>query len=650
MQYYLNGFKPGDPTDFGASEDPTATPPIVDLPESVDVLIVGCGPAGLLLAAQLAAFPDIKTRIVERKSGPLMKGQADGISGRSLEIFKALGFVERVLKEAYFLEAITFWRHDADQPGNIVRATKKPDGRNVFSEFHHVVLNQARVHRFLLDVMRRSPARLVPDYCRRLLDLEIGGQTGNADPESSYPVRATIERIDTEYAGQIEVVNARYVVGCDGARSTVRQLLDLPMRGDTANKAWGVMDLLLVTDYPDIRIKSIIQSANEGNLLIIPREGGHLVRFYVEMDQLKESERVSHLKITVDQLISAAERILHPYTLEVKEVVWWSVYEIGQRLCDAFANISPDDVDSQPPNVFIVGDACHTHSPKAGLGMNVSMQDSFNLGWKLASVVRGHSSAEILNTYASERRAVAEELIAFDRNLATMFSEHEELSPLNNGDGPGPTELQQYMVMHDGYVSGTLTKYGSSRITDEPSNQALARGFEIGKRLHSSPVVRLADARPVQLAHVLEADGRWRIIVFANADDPTSPSSAISELADFLQNAAESPIRKYTPAGSDIDAVIEVLVVFQQGYREINIQEIPAFLSPAKGVYGLRDYEKTFCSDLENGDDIFDERNIDRGNGCIVVVRPDQHVANILPHGGSRELATFFDGFMIPQG
>jgi len=643
MQYYLNGFKPGDPTDFRATEEPPATPPLVGLPEAVDVLIVGCGPAGLVLAAQLAAFPDIRTRIVERKSGPLMMGQADGISGRSIEIFQSFGFADRVMKEAHFLEAITFWRHDADRPGNIVRATKKIDGRNVFSEFRHVVLNQARVHHFLLDVMQKSPAQLVPDYCRRLLDMEVD------EPASDYPVRVTIERTDPDHEGQNEVVAARYVVGCDGARSTVRQLLNLEMRGDSANKAWGVMDLLLVTDFPDIRNKSIIQSANEGNLLIIPREGGHLVRFYVEMDKLKESERVSSRNITVEKLISAAGRILHPYTVDVKEVVWWSVYEIGQRLCDSFANVSPEDADSGQPNVFIVGDACHTHSPKAGQGMNVSIHDSFNLGWKLASVIRGHSSPEILHTYAAERRAIAKELLAFDRELATMFSVQEVSASAENGDGLEATRLQQYMVKHDGYVSGTLTNYARSRIVAEPTHQALARGFEVGKRLHSSPVVRLADARPIHLGHVLEADGRWRIIAFSNPEKPTDRSSAICKLADFLENAAESPVRKYTPTGSDIDAVIELLVVLQQGYRDINIQELPAYLSPSKGGYGLRDYGKVFCPDLDKGKDIFEERGIERGDGGIVIVRPDQHVANILPLGGFTELATFFDGFMIPQ-
>ena len=157
-----------------------------------------------------------------------------------------------------------------------------------------------------------------------------------------------LERIDPAHEGQIETVKARYVVGCDGARSAVRQSIGRELRGDSANQAWGVMDVLAVTDFPDIRLKSLIQSANEGNILVIPREGGYLVRIYVELDKLDADERVASRNITIDHLIAAAQRILHPYTLEVKEVAWWSVYEIGQRLCDKFDDV-PDERDRDAP-------------------------------------------------------------------------------------------------------------------------------------------------------------------------------------------------------------------------------------------------------------------------------------------------------------
>jgi phenol 2-monooxygenase len=281
--------------------------------------------------------------------------------------------------------------------------------------------------------------------------------------------------------------------------------------------------------------------------------------------------------------------------------------------------------------------------------MNVSIHDSFNLGWKLASVVRGQCVPEILHTYSAERRTIAEELIAFDRELATMFS-----APVESASGPAgmaskSTQLQEYMVKHDGYVSGTLSRYGPSMICGDSAHQDLARGFEIGKRFHSAPVVRLADARPVHLGHVLEGDGRWRIVAFASGEDPAGEESGIRKLAAYLEDSGRSPLRKYTPAGADVDAVIELLTVFQQGYRELEFESLPALLWPAKGVYGLRDYEKTFCPDLDNGTDIFEQRGIDRQRGCMVVVRPDQHVANVLPLDGFAELAEFLDGIFIDR-
>ena len=130
----------------------------------------------------------------------------------------------------------------------------------------------------------------------------------------------------------------------------------------------------------------------------------------------------SSRNITSDDLIAKARRILHPYTLEVKEIAWWSVYEIGQRLTDKFDDVPAEEIAARLPRVFIAGDACHTHSPKAGQGMNVSMQDAFNLGWKLAAVLRQRSAPQLLHSYSAERHAVAKELIDFDREWAEILA------------------------------------------------------------------------------------------------------------------------------------------------------------------------------------------------------------------------------------
>ncbi|WP_338618144.1 FAD-binding monooxygenase [Pigmentiphaga sp. CHJ604] len=647
MQFHLNGFKPGDP-EISEPAGHAAGPRADALPDEVDILIVGSGPTGLTLATQLAAFPDLKTCIVEQKPGPLRLGQADGIACRTVEMFEAFGFSRRVLKEAYWVNETSFWKPDDEQRDHIVRSGRIQDTEDGLSEFPHVILNQARVHDFYLDVMRNAPSRLEPHYSRRLLDLAVAESPAGGTP--THPVTARFERTDAGHEGQVETVRARFAVGCDGAHSAVRKSLGRALHGESANQAWGVMDVLAVTDFPDIRIKSAIHSASEGSVLIIPREGGYLVRLYIELDKLNENERVASRQITSDRLIAAAQRILRPYTLDVKEVAWWSVYEIGQRLCDKFDDVPEQEEHARLPRVFIAGDACHTHSPKAGQGMNVSMQDGFNLGWKLAAVLRGQSTPQILHTYSKERQTVAKELIDFDREFAKMFSAAPKDPSRDDSEGIDPAEFQRYFVKQGRFTAGTETRYYPSIISAEPTHQELARGLTIGMRFHSAPVIRLADAKPMHLGHAVKADGRWRVFAFADAADPAAPSSAIGELCRFLAESTQSPVRKYTPAGADVDAVIDVRAVFQQGHRTLALETMPSFLLPRKGRHGLIDYEKMFCPDLKSGQDIFDMRGIDRRRGCVVIVRPDQYVAHVLPLDAHAELAGFFDGFMVEAG
>src|SRR6185295_1516904 len=127
-------------------------------------------------------------------------------------------------------------------------------------------------------------------------------------------------------------------------------------------------------------------------------------------------------------------------------------------------------------------------------------------------------------------------------------------------------------------------------------------------------VVRLADAKPVHLGHVAGADGAWRLYVFADRDDPSDERSRARALCELLASDA-SPLARFTPAGSEPDALIDVRAVFQQGHRDLAVERMPAVLLPRKGRFGLVDYEKMFCPDARAGD-IFDLRGIDREQGC----------------------------------
>jgi phenol 2-monooxygenase len=318
---------------------------------------------------------------------------------------------------------------------------------------------------------------------------------------------------------------------------------------------------------------------------------------------------------------------------------------VGQRVTDRFDDVTPDAAGLRLPRVFIAGDACHTHSAKAGQGMNVSMQDGYNLGWKLAAVLQGRAKADLLRTYTVERRAIAQGLIAFDKEWSKIMS-----SPPRNPDHPelggvDPTELQAYFVMSGRYTAGVGTHYPPvTYLTAEATHQALAEGYTIGMRFHSAPVVRLADAKPLQLGHAARADGAWRIYAFADVS-----GERLRALMDHLAHAARSPIRRFTPDGADIDSVIDVRGIFQQGHRDLRVEDLPPMLLPHKGKFGLADYEKAYTPDLKTGPDIFDLRGIDRTRGAMIVVRPDQHVANVLPLHAYDELSAFFEQFMLDQ-
>mgnify|MGYP000980267782 FL=1 len=631
MQFYKNGFRGGNPDVKEAAPNRRNHGINEPLPEKVDVLIAGTGPAGLCLAAQLAQFPEIETMIVERMPTNIIKGKADGINTRTMEMFQAFGFADKVKRETYWVNQTAFWMPDPARPDHIQRVGRVQDVADDSSEMPHILINQARLHELFLEVMRDSPSRLEPDYSWEVVGLTVDPTTDD------HPVTVTLKDASGVNWWATRTVRANYVVGCDGAHSAVRKSIGGTLHGDAAHQAWGVMDILANTDFPDVRQKCLISSATEGNVLILPREGGYVFRMYVELDKLRPDEKVASRKFTQDDMIAAANRILRPYSIDVKEVVWWSIYDIGHSITDRFDDVS--EGSDRDPRVFTAGDACHTHSPKAGQGMNVSMQDTFNLGWKLVHVLQGRADASLLRTYSRERLTEARRLVETDHEWARIMS-----APTTAAERDGSEEpriIRQFKQNLE-FTGGIAVRYDPSLLIAATTHQALAKGEPIGRRFHSAPVVRLADAKPMQLGHVAEADARWRLYAFAAKSDNSAPGSAIHRLADWLETDPASPVVRHTRQGEDIDAVIDFRAVFQQTFDQLAYEQMPSLLRPKTGRLGLQDHEKVFCVDHKGAGDIFDLRSIDRERGCIVVVRPDQYIAHLLPLDGYAELAAFF--------
>jgi phenol 2-monooxygenase len=260
-----------------------------------------------------------------------------------------------------------------------------------------------------------------------------------------------------------------------------------------------------------------------------------MVRFYIQLPGGTEPKSVK-----LGDLQAAAKAIFSGFQMDFsEETFWWSAYSIGQRLADNF---------SKDNRVFLAGDACHTHSPKAGQGMNLSLADGYNLGWKLATVLRGLASPELLETYISERQPTAADLIAFDREITSMLK-----SESAEDHATASKAYSDYFVKSAKYAAGLTTTYSDSMIINaKGSVPALAKNVTIGSRFPSAQAVRLSDARAIQLSKALNSSGKWRIMVLAGDITDDERKSRLDALSQFL-SSKQSPIIGLTPAGARPD-------------------------------------------------------------------------------------------------
>ncbi|KAJ4123397.1 hypothetical protein NW765_006411 [Fusarium oxysporum] len=583
--------------------------------EKVQVIICGGGSAGLTAAIWLARF-NIDFKILERRPGPLEIGQADGVQCRTVEIFENLGISERLLEEAYHVMEVAFWSPDDNE--GLVRKDLAYDTEEGLSHQPHVILNQAKMN----DLMLQEIIRLRGNGTSGVLYNSQVESVRIVDDEE-YPVEVVTMRNGEPYR-----YRAKYAIGCDGAHSTVRKSLGFKMVGDSSDSVWGVMDVYPVTNFPDIRKKAMLQSKSDGNLMIIPREGDELVRFYIELSGTSARD------VTEQDLINKVKRIFHPYDIDIARTVWWSAYVIGQRLADHF---------TKDHRIFLTGDACHTHSPKAGQGMNVSLQDGFNIGWKMAHVLTGRAPPSVLETYVLERQQTAQQLIEFDRSFSKLFS-----SEYRKANGITAKHFRDKFVEAGRYTAGMATKYKPSIVTSlEESDNNIASGLTVGMRFPSAPVVRLSDTKPMQLNKNLAADGRWHLLTFCSGD---FARKGLDEVARELGNL----IKMFTSAGDPVDKVFSHTLLIKAERKTIEIDQLPEVFFPHTGPYNLRNVHRVFVDDTNpymlGCGQAFSKYGIDAEQGAIVVVRPDLYTARVLSLSQVADLFTFFKGCLNSIG
>lgn len=359
----------------------------------------------------------------------------------------------------------------------------------------------------------------------------------------------------------------------------------------------------------------------------MPREDG-MTRLYVQLPASFSNASVTNSTMG-PQVVAVARKSLFPHTLTYSYCDWWTIYRVGQRVATSFAHQN---------RIFLGGDAVHTHTPKCGQGMNVSMQDAFNLGWKLAGVIKGQLHRSVLQTYQSERRPVAQDLINIDTSLASVLAS-ETMS--------GPVGVGQVYGRLRNYASGADICYPASALvaSGTRAKQHLASRLKLGMRFPSHPVINHSSAVPIESQSLLQSDGRWRVLVFAG--DVTNPTQLerVNRLGAFISQLMTQfrSIHQGQP-------FVENLIFY---YNRLDQVEVGDFhhtffpLDPSRGYnYNLIFADPPASLSRGRPESAHVQYGISSGRGCMVAIRPDQCVGWIGDLEDEQELQRYFAGFM----
>ncbi|KAI0642305.1 FAD binding domain-containing protein [Trametes meyenii] len=583
----------------------------------VDVLIIGAGPAGLMCANALA-HAKIPVRIIDKRPADIPAGQADGIHARTLEILQSYGLARRLIDESALIHRAAFYI--PSPKGGIERLRRLPaivaptTARYPFT----CTLHQGAIEAIFHDDMKTQG--LVIDRPTIPVSLEVSQDEGQLKDPQAYPVKVVVQHLDRT-TDDTEVIHAKFATG---AHSWVRKTLGINMEGDMTDFIWGVIDINPDTDYPDVRNLAVVHS-QAGSSLVIPREGD-LVRLYVQLSGADvidpETGRLDKARANPQKVLEMAKKILYPYRIDpIGDIRWWTMYVVGQRVANTY---------TVNERVFIAGDACHTHSPKAGQGMNASMSDTHNLAWKLAYVLRGWADISLLKTYESERRQFAVDLINFDRQYATLFSEKVGLK--------GHDDSLHDMFSRNGqFTSGIGIRYGPSPIVRNDYQSAASR-LIVGERMVPHIFILASNAVPMNIHDALPSDMRFKVLVFVGNITDETTARQIRQVGEQLA-ATDSFLQRY--GGSK---VFDVLCISASSKDDVDWTDFPKVLSSH--------WSKVFLDDEDmhrrTGGGGFAAYGIDPKSGATVIVRPDGHVGLVAPNGHRDVVDAYFDSFLLP--
>ncbi|RWA13948.1 hypothetical protein EKO27_g1128 [Xylaria grammica] len=608
--------------------------------DHVDVLIVGAGPMGLMSALWMAEF-GLSVRIIDERGTRALNGRADGFHVRSLEIWESFGLGHVFANHGTSFAQWALWAASGD--GDLSRRRREASVGIDTSKFICGTMHQGNIEAALIDAIKRRAGIEVE---RGVTPTHIAVDESTINDSTAYPVTMKLRHVqrdqlavwlvnahsindgvvkaergrieasvvpndgsDTEPVisgepGSTETIHAKYVIGADGAHSWVRRQLGLKMEGASHSAQWGVMDAVLNTDFPDFKKHCTILSS-KGTVLSVPREGG-LTRLYIQLPGSGQDSAPEAGIATAQKMVDSAAKILAPYRFSYSYCDWWTVYNVGQRVANHF---------QYKQRIFLGGDAVHTHTPKAGQGMNVSMQDAYNLGWKLGGVIKGQLDPSILSTYETERRPVAQLLIDIDTVLAENLSNKDRTSTL---------DVDAAYKKIRAFNSGANICYKPSAIVASLDSIPLTN-LPLGMRIPSHPIFNLASALPVDLQGLFRSNGLWRLLIFGGDVTNEAQLRRVNTLG-----AALSPVvNRFKTTKPGAPFLVPLLLIWAR-CDQMELSDFHEVFFPFDAKLG-HDYGRIYADppgvNLARSGSAHVAFDVSVGKGCMLLVRPDQCIS-----------------------
>jgi 2-polyprenyl-6-methoxyphenol hydroxylase-like FAD-dependent oxidoreductase len=343
------------------------------IPQHTNVLIIGAGPSGLMMAAQLLRY-GVQPIIIDSKEGPTNHSKALAVQARSLEIYQQMGIIDKVVHNGKPARGITF--NQDGKKGPSLALTDIGEGQTRFP--YLLMYQQSKNERLLLDYLTQNCCPVYWNTTLTSLSQKVNG------------VEIKLQNVEGNHT-----LTCDWAIGADGAHSLVRKELQLPFKGDTYPHLFYLLDaemdnIDLKADYMNM----FLSKNNFAGFFPMPEENsfrviGNLPEEFTD----KEDVNVDDILPYINQLTKS--------NITITQNNWFTTYKLHHRMADKF----------RVQRCFLIGDAAHIHSPVGGQGMNTGLQDAYNLAWKLAAVINNQIKPDILDTYAAERMPVAKDLL-----------------------------------------------------------------------------------------------------------------------------------------------------------------------------------------------------------------------------------------------